>query len=165
MFKYLKQPRIQMQYMLKLNVMFLVFVTGCYSDRLPEEIDHLGVPRVSALQVEAIPPVTLRPTETVKVPLRVNRNNNEGPIDVSLSKMPSGVEVSFEKQIPQDKSELEIELSGSQSLGDKQRNVTITIALSMAQSSVEQTLTLIYQSYHGHLLGLCHSSFCSREIL
>ena len=53
MFKYLKQPRIQMQYMLKLNVMFLVFVTGCYSDRLPEEIDHLGVPRVSALQVEA----------------------------------------------------------------------------------------------------------------
>jgi len=142
MFKYLKQPRIQMQYMLKLNVMFLVFVTGCYSDRLPEEIDHLGVPRVSALQVEAIPPVTLRPTETVKVPLRINRNNNEGPIDVSLSKMPSGVEVSFEKQIPQDKSELEIELSGSQSLGDKQRNVTITIALSMAQSSVEQTFDI-----------------------
>ena len=138
MFKYLNQPRIQMQYMLKINVVCIVFVAGCYSDRLPEEIDHLGVPRVSALQVEAIPPVTLRPTETVKVPLRINRNNNEGPIDVSLSKIPSGVEVTFEKQIPENKSELEIELSGNQSLGDRQRNVTVTIALSMAQSSVEQ---------------------------
>ena len=120
----------------------IVFVAGCYSDRLPEEIDHLGVPRVSALAVEAIPPVTLRPTETVKVPLRINRNNNEGPIDVSLSKLPSGVEATFEKQIPQGKSELEIELSGNQSLGDQQRNVTVTIALSMAQSSVEQSFDI-----------------------
>ena len=87
--------------MSKINFVLIVFVTGCYSDRLPEEIDHLGVPRVSALEVEAIPPVTLRPTETVKVPLRINRNNNEGPIDVSLSKLPSGVEATFEKQIPQ----------------------------------------------------------------
>ena len=123
-------------------VLIGVVVAGCYSDRLPEEIDHLGVPRVSALQVEPIPPVTLRPTETVKVPLRVNRNNNEGPIDVSLSKMPSGVEASFEKQIPDGKSELEIELSGNQSLGDRQRDVTITIALSMAQNSVEQTFDI-----------------------
>ena len=142
MFKYFKRLRIQMQYMLKINFVLIVFVTGCYSDRLPEEIDHLGVPRVSALEVEAIPPVTLRPTETVKVPLRINRNNNEGPIDVSLSKLPSGVEAIFEKQIPQDKSELEIELSGNQSLGDQQRNVTVTIALSMAQNSVEQTFDI-----------------------
>ncbi|MGI9454568.1 MAG: hypothetical protein ACR2NE_08385 [Pirellulales bacterium] len=138
MFKYLKQPAIHMQNMLKIGLVMIVFVAGCYSDRLPEEIDHLGVPRVSALAVEAIPLVTLRPTETVKVPLRINRNNNEGPIDVSLSKLPSGVEATFEKQIPQGKSELEIELSGNQSLGDRQRNVTVTIALSMAQSSVEQ---------------------------
>ena len=138
MFKYLKQPAIHMQNMLKIGLAVIVFVAGCYSDRLPEEIDHLGVPRVSALAVEAIPLVTLRPTETVKVPLRINRNNNEGPIDVSLSKLPSGVEATFEKQIQQGKSELEIELSGNQSLGDRQRNVTVTIALSMAQSSVEQ---------------------------
>ena len=128
--------------MLKINFVFIVFTSGCYSDRLPEEIDHLGVPRVSALQVEAIPPVTLRPTETVKVPLRINRNNNEGPIDVSLSKLPSGVEATFEKQIPDSKSELQIELSGNQSLGDKQRNVTVTIALSMAQDSAEQTFDI-----------------------
>lgn len=138
MFKYLKQPAFHMQNMLKIDVVMIFFVAGCYSDRLPEQIDHLGVPRVSALAVEAIPLVTLRPTETVKVPLRINRNNNEGPIDVSLSKLPSGVEATFEKQIPQGKSELEIELSGNQSLGDRQRNVTVTIALSMAQSSVEQ---------------------------
>ena len=61
MFKYFKQLRIQMQYMLKINFVLIVFVAGCYSDRLPEEIDHLGVPRVSALEVEAIAPVTLRP--------------------------------------------------------------------------------------------------------
>ncbi|HBU38013.1 MAG TPA: hypothetical protein DEB70_09430 [Planctomycetaceae bacterium] len=122
--------------------MLIVFFAGCYSDRLPEEIDHLGVPRVSALAVEAIPLVTLRPTETVKIPLRINRNNNEGPIDVSLSKLPSGVKATFEKQIPQGKSELEIELSGNQSLGDQQRNETVTIALSMAQSSVEQSFDI-----------------------
>jgi len=97
MVKYFKQLRIQMQYMLKINFVLIVFVAGCYSDRLPEEIDHLGVPRVSALEVEAIASVTLRPTETVKIPLRINRNNNEGPIDVSLSKLPSGVEATFEK--------------------------------------------------------------------
>ena len=132
-----------MQYMQEVTFVLIgVVVAGCYSDRLPEEIDHLGVPRVSALQVEPIPPVTLRPTETVKVPLRVNRNNNEGPIDVSLSKMPSGVDVSFETQIPDGKSELEIELSGNQSLGDRQRDVTVTIALSMAQNSVEQTFDI-----------------------
>ena len=142
MFRYLKQPPIHMRKMLKINVVLIVFVAGCYSDRLPEEIDHLGVPRVSALAVEAIPLVTLRPTETVKVPLRINRNNNEGPIDVSLSKLPSGVEATFEKQIPQGKSELEIELSGNQSLGDQQRNATVTIALSMAQSSVEQSFDI-----------------------
>ena len=128
--------------MLEINFVFIVFVSGCYSDRLPEEIDHLGVPRVSALEVDAIQPVTLRPTETVKVPLRINRNNNEGPIDVSLSKLPSGVEATFEKQIPDNKSELQIELSGDQSLGDKQRNVTVTIALSMAQDSAEQTFDI-----------------------
>ena len=142
MFKYLKKPPIQMQHMLKINFVLIVFVAGCYSDRLPDQIEHLGVPRVSAIEVETIPPVTLRPTETVKVPLRINRNNNEGPIDVSLSKMPSGVEATFEKQIPQGKSELEIELTGNQSLGDRQRNATVTIALSMAQSSVEQLIDI-----------------------
>ena len=108
MFKYLKQPAIHMQNMLKIGLAMIVFVAGCYSDRLPEEIDYLGVPRVSALAVEAIPLVTLRPTETVKVPLRINRNNNEGPIDVSLSKLPSGVEATFEKQIPQGRNEAPI---------------------------------------------------------
>ncbi|MCP4295292.1 MAG: hypothetical protein GY786_06775, partial [Proteobacteria bacterium] len=120
----------------------VIFMSGCYVDRLPRGASFLGVPRVSALQVEAIPPVTLRPTETVKVPLRINRNNNEGPIDVSLSKLPSGVEAYFKKQIPENKSELQIELSGNQSLGDKQRKVTVTIALSMAQDSTEQTFDI-----------------------
>jgi hypothetical protein len=165
MFKYLKQPAIHMQNMLKIGLVMIVFVAGCYSDRLPEEIDHLGVPRVSALAVEAIPLVTLRPTETVKVPLRINRNNNEGPIDVSLSKLPSGVEATFEKQIPQGKSELEIELSGNQSLGDRQRNVTVTIALSMAQSSVEQPFDIDLPVVSRPSFGACHLSFCSLEIL
>ncbi|SVE17403.1 uncharacterized protein METZ01_LOCUS470257, partial [marine metagenome] len=38
--------------------------------------------------------------------------------------------------------ELQTELSGNQSLGDKQRNVTVTIALSMAQDSAEQTFDI-----------------------
>ena len=86
----------------------VAFMAGCYIDRLPEEVSFLGVPRVTAIEFEPIPLVTLRPTETVKVPLRINRNNNEGPIDVSLSKLPSGVEATFEKQIPQGKQNLRL---------------------------------------------------------
>ena len=54
MFKYFKQLRIQMQYILEVTFVLIgVVVAGCYSDRLPEEIDHLGVPRVSAASSRA----------------------------------------------------------------------------------------------------------------
>ena len=127
---------------LTVSLVLVALIAGCYSDRLPEEIGHLGVARVTAIEIEPIPPVTLRPAETVKVPLRIKRNNNEGPIEVSLSKLPSGVEVTYEKQIAAASSELEIELSGKQSLGDKQRTVTVTIAVSMSQDSLEQTFDI-----------------------
>ena len=126
----------------KIVLVLLALVAGCYSDRLPEELDHLGVPRVAALEIEPLSPVILRPAEIVKVPLRVKRNNNEGPIEVSLSKLPSGVGVTYEKQIAANSSELEIELSGKQSLGDRQRTVTVTVALSMSQNSLEQTFDI-----------------------
>ena len=127
---------------LTVSLVLVALIAGCYSDRLPEEIGHLGVARVTAIEIEPIPPVTLRPAETVKVPLRIKRNNNEGPIEVSLSKLPSGVEATYEKQIAAASSELEIELSGKQSLGDKQRTVTVTIAVSMSQDSLEQTFDI-----------------------
>ncbi|MBT6054797.1 MAG: hypothetical protein HOH16_05120, partial [Planctomycetaceae bacterium] len=142
MFVHFNQRYIDMNQTLKIALVIVALTAGCYSDRLPEEIGHLGVARVTAIEIEPIPPVTLRPAETVKVPLRIKRNNNEGPIEVSLSKLPSGVGVTYEKQIVATSSELEIELSGKQSLGDKQRTVTVTIALSMSQDSLEQTFDI-----------------------
>jgi hypothetical protein len=136
------QRSIDMNQTLTVSLVLVALIAGCYSDRLPEEIGHLGVARVTAIEIEPIPPVTLRPAETVKVPLRIKRNNNEGPIEVSLSKLPSGVEATYEKQIAAASSELEIELSGKQSLGDKQRTVTVTIAVSMSQDSLEQTFDI-----------------------
>ena len=127
---------------LKICLVLVALVAGCYSDRLPEELDHLGVPRVTALEIERIPPVILRPAEVVKVPLRIKRNNNEGPIEVSLSKLPSGVEATYEKQIAANSSELEIELAGKQSLGDSEQTVTVTVVLSMSQNSLEETFVI-----------------------
>jgi hypothetical protein len=127
---------------LKICLVLVALVAGCYSDRLPEELDHLGVPRVTALEIERIPPVILRPAEVVKVPLRIKRNNNEGPIEVSLSKLPSGVEATYEKQIAANSSELEIELVGKQSLGDSEQTVTVTVVLSMSQNSLEETFVI-----------------------
>ncbi len=120
----------------------LVCLTGCYADRLPKEMQHLGVPRIEAIEVQPLEPVSLEPGATATVPVRLKRNGNEGPIAVSLPKLPSGVEVTCDKEIPADKSELEIGLVGSPALGDQDEQLTVTVTLTMAGATLEPAFSL-----------------------
>jgi hypothetical protein len=120
----------------------LVSVAGCYADRLPKEIQHIGVARVSAIKVDSIEPVTLKPTETATFPIKLARNGNEGPIDISLSKLPKGIKATVPEQMPADKSEVEIELVGDASLGDTHAADTITVFLTMSGETLEQSFKL-----------------------
>lgn len=115
---------------------------GCYSDRLPEEVQHLGVPRVEAIKIDPLAPVTLKPTNSVKVPLRLARNGNEGPIDLSLSKIPAGVEITIAEQMPAEQSEVELELVGTPALGDRSSSETVTVFLTMGGSTLKVPLAL-----------------------
>lgn len=124
------------------TVMLLASLTGCYADRLPEEVQHLGVARVSAIEVDPIESVTLEPTKTVKLPLRLKRNGNEGPIDISLSEFPTGITVTAPEQMAADASEVEIELAGDSTLGDSHLTQTITVFLTMEGETLKQTFEL-----------------------
>lgn len=123
-------------------LLLLASISGCYADRLPEEVQHLGVARVSGIEIDPIAVVKLEPTQTIKLPLRLKRNGNEGPIDISLSPLPTGVEATFQEQMAKDASEVEIELAGDSSLGDSQQTETITIFLTMEGETREQTFEL-----------------------
>jgi hypothetical protein len=120
----------------------LVCLTGCYADRLPEPVKQLGVPRIEAIEVQPLDPVSLEPGATATVPVRLKRNGNEGPIAVSLSQIPSGVEVTCAKEIPADKSELEISLVGGPALGDRDEQLTVTVMLTMAGATLEPSFSL-----------------------
>ena len=120
----------------------LVCLAGCYADRLPEPVKHLGVPRIDAIEIQPLEPVSLVPGATATVPVRLKRNGNEGPIAVSLPKLPSGVEVTCDKEIPADKSELEISLVGSPALGDQEEQLTVTVTLTMAGETLEPSFSL-----------------------
>ena len=123
-------------------LLFSISAVGCYSDRLPEEVQHLGVPRVEAIKIEPLEPVTLKPATSVKVPLRLARNGNEGPIDLSLSKIPEGVDVTLAEQMPAEQSEVEIELVGTAALGDRSSSATLTVFLTMGGSTLKVPLAL-----------------------
>ena len=119
-----------------------LLLAGCYADRLPEPVKHLGVPRIEAIEIEPLEPVSLKPGETATVTVRLKRNGNEGPIAVSLSKLPSGVELTHDKEIAADKSEAAISLVGSPALGDKTEQFTVTVTLTMAGETLEPTFSL-----------------------
>ena len=124
------------------SLLLVASLAGCYADRLPDEIEHLGVPRVEAITSEPIEPVTLRPMETVKIPLRLARNGNEGAIDISLSDLPRGIEKTVPAQMPDGQSEIEIELVGTSALGDKELTKQITVFLTMSGETLKQSFTL-----------------------
>ncbi len=119
-----------------------LLLPGCYADRLPEPVQHLGVPRIEAIEIEPLEPVSLKPGETATVPVRLKRNANEGPIAVSLSELPSGVELTHDKEIAADKSETAISLVGSPALGDKTEQLTVTVTLTMAGETLQPTFSL-----------------------
>lgn len=120
----------------------LPLLAGCYADRLPEPVQHLGVPRVAAIEVSPLPPVTLKPAATATVPVRLKRNGNEGPIAVSLSSLPAGVEATVAKEIAAEKSELELTLTGSPALGDREQTLEVTVTLTMAGETKQPTFSL-----------------------
>ena len=124
------------------SLLLVASLAGCYADRLPDEIEHLGVPRVEAITIEPIEPVTLRPMETVKIPLRLARNGNEGAIDISLSDLPRGIEETVPAQMSEGQSEVEIELVGTSALGDKELTKQITLFLTMSGETLKQSFTL-----------------------
>ena len=120
----------------------LPLLAGCYADRLPEPVKHLGVPRIEAIEIDPLEPVSLKPGETATIPVRLKRNGNEGPIAVSISTLPSGVELTCDKEIAADKSELAIGLAGNPELGDKEEQLTVTVTLTMAGETLEPTFSL-----------------------
>ena len=122
--------------------LILSLIAGCYADQLPREMRHLGVPRVEAIEVQLLERVTLTPGATVQLPLQLKRNGNEGPITVSLPELPAGVEASFKPEIAAGLSEVEIVLTGSPTLGDREITREVSVCLTMDGQSIDASFSL-----------------------
>jgi hypothetical protein len=98
-------------------------------------------PPPKPIELAPLNPVRLDPGETATVGLQVERNENEGAIEVALSGVPDGVTATA-LEIPDGESAGELALAAAQKLGDEELKATITVNVKVGEQEAEEPLEL-----------------------
>lgn len=98
-------------------------------------------PKPKPIQLAELAPVTLQPGAGATVDLKVERNGNEGPIQVKIDGAPQGVTVKAE-EIPKDASAGQLQLSAAQTLGDAELTADLSVTVKVGELEARQTLGL-----------------------
>ncbi len=120
----------------------LLLLTGCGSPQPPV---------VEAPKPEPLPPqpialaelqsLTLQPGAEAKVELQVERNGNEGPIEIKLGQLPKGITIEVPKIAEKD-SAGNLTVKAAQSLGDEPLTTSVEVTASIGEQTAAQPLTV-----------------------
>ena len=98
-------------------------------------------PPPKPLELAALTPVTLDPGASATVELQVQRNGNEGPMEVSVADAPEGVTVKT-GEIADGQSTGQLEVAAAQSLGDEPLAATLQVTVQKGDLKATQPLEL-----------------------
>ncbi len=98
-------------------------------------------PKPKPIALAELAPVTIQPGAGTTVELKVERNDNEGPVTVQVEGAPEGVTVKA-AEIPKDKSAGQLELTAAQTLGDAETTANLTVTVKVGDQEAKQTIAL-----------------------
>jgi len=98
-------------------------------------------PKPKPIVLADLKPVELDPGSQASVQVQVERNENKGPIQISVEGAPQGLAVKA-AEIPEDQSAGKIELAASEKLGDQQLKVTLQVTAKLGEQSSTKPLAV-----------------------
>ncbi len=121
-----------------------VSFSGCGQSPAPivqEPAKPATPPPPKPIALGALNPVAVDPGGTAAVKLQVERNGNEGPIQVQLSGSPEGITAKA-AAIPAGQSAGQLELLAAEKLGDNELQTRLTVSVKVGELRAEQPLAL-----------------------
>ncbi len=122
-----------------------LLLTGCSSPEPPvveaPEPEPAAPPPPQPITLAEFPPLTLLPGAQAQVELKVERNENKGPIKINLGELPKGITVEA-PEIPEDKSAGQMIVKAAQSLGDEALSSSFQVTAEIGEQTAEQPQAL-----------------------
>jgi hypothetical protein len=124
-----------------------VFFSGCGESEPPpakeppKEAEAPPPPPPKPIELAKLSPVTLDPGQSATVEVKVERNDNEGPIKVEPAGAPKGVTVK-PIEIPKDQSAGQLELAAAETLGNEELKATLRVKATVGEQQAEQSLAI-----------------------
>ncbi len=98
-------------------------------------------PPPKPIEMADLPAITLTPGESAEVEVKVERNENAGPIQVQVADVPEGVTAEG-IEIPADASSGKLEVVAAEKLGDEKMMATLKVTAKVGEQQAEGTLGL-----------------------
>ena len=124
----------------------LAFLAGCGSEEppvveapKPEPEPEPEPPKPKPISLAELKSVTLEPGAQAKVEVKIERNENAGPIEVELGELPKGIAVDI-PEIAADKSEGDLIVKAAESLGDEALDASIKVTATIGEQTASQDL-------------------------
>ena len=132
--------------------MFILWVAGCGESPppaveapskpvAPPKPEPPPKPKPKPIQLAALTPVTLEPGGSTTVELKIERNDNEGPIQVQIDAAPEGITAKAE-EIAKEESTGQLDLAAAQTLGDEELAANLSITVKIGDLEAKQSLAL-----------------------
>jgi len=106
----------------------------------PEPVEE-AAPPPKPIQLAELSPVRLDPGQSTTVELQVERNENEGAIEVAIEGAPKGVTATA-AEIPKGESAGQLALKAAEKLGDEELKATLRVKVKVGEQEAEQPLEL-----------------------
>ncbi len=126
--------------------LILLSLTGCGSPQppaaeAPKPEPKPEPPPPQPIALAAFQPLTLQPGAEAKVELKVERNGNEGPVEIKLGELPKGITVEA-PEIPAEESAGSLTVKAAQSLGDEPLATSVEVTASIGEQTASQALAV-----------------------
>ncbi|NLS98227.1 MAG: terpene cyclase/mutase family protein [Planctomycetaceae bacterium] len=122
----------------------LLSLTGCGSPQPPAVEAPKPEPEPPPPQPIALAgfqPLTLQPGAEANVELKVERNGNEGPVEIKLGELPKGITVEAPK-VSAEESAGSLTVKAAQSLGDEPLATSVEVTASIGEQTASQPLAV-----------------------
>ncbi len=136
-----------------LTAVVTVLLAGCSKKAaeappVVEEVEEVEAPVVEEkppepkpIQLSSLAPITLDPGGQAKVELRIERNGNEGPAEITVAGTAAGITTKA-APIPATASAGQIEILAAESLGDEALATTLQVTVAVDEQSTTQPLVV-----------------------
>lgn len=135
--------------MFGVGALTLTVIAGCGEPPPPPSPPQAAVtaeappppPPPKPIAIAELAPLTLNPGESAVVEVKVERNDNAGPIQVQVAELPQGV-TAEKVEIPADASSGQVKVAVAESLGDERLMTTLQISAKVGEQEAKRGLGL-----------------------